>query len=128
MLTNAQVESTRLGHNYIGTEHLFLGLLALDGGTAAQVLRSLGVDREQARGAVELIVRDRGLTGAPGLTSQAKRAIELAVNEVRLTNASGIRSEHLLLGLVAEDEGIAAAVLQSVGVTLQRVRAAIARK
>jgi len=124
VLTLAQEEAQRFNHNYIGTEHLLLGLVREGDGVAAKVLSNLGVELNKVRSAVEFIIGrgDRANTGEIGLTPRAKRVIELAVDEARRLNHSYIGTEHLLLGLVREGEGIAAGVLESLGVNLERVR------
>ncbi len=124
VLTLAQEEAQRFNHNYIGTEHLLLGLVREGDGVAAKVLSNLGVDLNKVRSAVEFIIGrgDRAGTGEIGLTPRAKKVIELAVDEARRLNHSYIGTEHLLLGLVREGEGIAAGVLESLGVNLERVR------
>ena len=124
VLTLAQEEAQRFNHNYIGTEHLLLGLVREGDGVAAKVLSNLGVELNKVRSAVEFIIGrgDRAATGEIGLTPRAKRVIELAVDEARRLNHSYIGTEHLLLGLVREGEGIAAGVLESLGVNLERVR------
>ena len=110
VLTLAQEEAQRFNHNYIGTEHLLLGLVREGDGVAAKVLSNLGVDLNKVRSAVEFIIGrgDRAGTGEIGLTPRAKKVIELAVDEARRLNHSYIGTEHLLLGLVREGEGIAA--------------------
>src|SRR5438132_13153663 len=120
----AQEEAQRLQHNYIGTEHLLLGLLREGEGVAGQVLTHLGVELEHARRAVEGIVgrRDRIAGGEIGLTPRAKKVIELAVAEARRLNHLYIGTEHLLLGLLREGEGIGAGVLESLGVNLEKAR------
>ncbi len=124
VLTLAQEEATRFNHNYIGTEHLLLGLLREGDGVAAKVLASLGVELNRVRSAVEFIIGrgDRMIMGEIGLTPRAKKVIELAVDEARRLGHHYIGTEHLLLGLVREGEGIAAGVLESVGVSLDKVR------
>ena len=124
VLTLAQEEAQRFNHNYIGTEHLLLGLVREGDGVAAKVLSNLGVELNKVRSAVEFIIGrgDRAASGEIGLTPRAKRVIELAVDEARRLNHSYIGTEHLLLGLVREGEGIAAGVLESLGVNLERVR------
>ena len=124
VLTLAQEEAQRFNHNYIGTEHLLLGLVREGDGVAAKVLSNLGVELNKVRSAVEFIIGrgDRSTSGEIGLTPRAKRVIELAVDEARRLNHSYIGTEHLLLGLVREGEGIAAGVLESLGVNLERVR------
>jgi ATP-dependent Clp protease ATP-binding subunit ClpC len=125
VLTLAQEEAQRFNHNYIGTEHLLLGLVREGEGVAAKVLANLGVELSKVRSAVEFIIGrgDRVVTGEIGLTPRAKKVIELAVDEARRLNHHYIGTEHLLLGLVREGEGIAAGVLESLGVNLEKVRA-----
>ncbi len=125
VLTLAQEEAQRFGHNYIGTEHLLLGLVREGDGVAAKVLSNLGVELNKVRSAVEFIIGrgDRKSSGEIGLTPRAKKVIELAVDEARRLGHSYIGTEHVLLGLVREGEGIAAGVLESLGVNLERVRA-----
>jgi ATP-dependent Clp protease ATP-binding subunit ClpC len=129
VLTLAQEEAQRFNHNYIGTEHLLLGLVREGDGVAAKVLSNLGVELSKVRSAVEFIIGrgDRAATGEIGLTPRAKKVIELAVDEARRLSHHYIGTEHLLLGLVREGEGIAASVLESLGVNLERVRAETTR-
>ena len=129
VLTLAQEEAQRFNHNYIGTEHLLLGLVREGEGVAAKVLANLGVELSKVRSAVEFIIGrgDRAVLGEIGLTPRAKKVIELAVDEARRLNHHYIGTEHLLLGLVREGEGIAASVLESLGVNLERVRAETTR-
>ncbi len=124
VLTLAQEEAQRFNHNYIGTEHLLLGLVREGDGVAAKVLSNLGVELNKVRSAVEFIIGrgDKQSSGEIGLTPRAKKVIELAVDEARRLGHSYIGTEHLLLGLVREGEGIAAGVLESLGVNLERVR------
>src|SRR5216117_2401632 len=120
----AQEEAQRFNHNYIGTEHLLLGLVREGDGVAARVLGNMGVQLPKVRSAVEFISgRGEGaVIGEIGLTPRAKRVIELAIDEARRLNHHYIGTEHLLLGLVREGEGIAAGVLESLGVNLEKVR------
>ena len=124
VLTLAQEEATRFNHNYIGTEHLLLGLIREGDGVAAEVLRSLGVELDKVRSQVEFIIGrgDRMILGEIGLTPRSKKVIELAVDEARRLGHHYIGTEHLLLGLVREGEGVAAGVLENMGVNLERVR------
>src|SRR5947209_7771173 len=124
VLQLAQEEAQRFNHNYIGTEHLLLGLVREGEGVAAKVLGNLGVELNKVRSAVEFIIGrgDRTVAGDIGLTPRAKKVIELSVDEARRLNHHYIGTEHLLLGLVREGEGIAAGVLQSLGVNLEKVR------
>src|SRR5205823_2283291 len=127
VLQLAQGEAQRFNHNYIGTEHLLLGLVREGDGVAARVLNNLGIELHKVRSAVEFIIGrgDRMVMGEIGLTPRAKRVIELAVDEARRLNHHYIGTEHLLLGLVREGEGIAAGVLESLGVSLEKVRAQV---
>ncbi len=123
----AQEEAQRLHHNYIGTEHLLLGLLWEGDGVAGNVLTHMGVDLERTRQAVEGIVGrgDHLVSGEIGLTPRAKHVVELAVNEARHLHHHYIGTEHLLLGLLREGEGIGAGVLERFGLSLKEVRANI---
>ncbi len=130
VLSYAQEEAQRFNHNYIGTEHLLLGLIRQQEGEqsiAAVVLARLGVQLDRTRRAVEFIIGrgDRIVLGESGLTPRAKQVIELAFDEARRMSHDYIGSEHLLLGLVREGEGIAAGVLESLGVNLEKVRQAV---
>ena len=129
VLTLAQEEALRLNHNYIGTEHLLLGLVREENGVAVKVLRELGVEPVQIIRAVERTVGrgERPPFGKPTLAPRTKRVIELAVDEARLMGHHYIGTEHLLLGLVREGEGIAVNVLRGLGINLDRVRTQTAR-
>ncbi len=124
VLSLSQEEAQRLQHNYIGTEHLLLGLVHEGEGVAAKVLANLGVELAKVRNAVEIIIGrgDRIVLGEIGLTPRAKKAIELAVDEARRLNHHYIGTEHLLLGIIREGEGIAIGVLESLGVNLEQIR------
>ena len=124
VLSLAQEEAQRFQHNYIGTEHILLGLVREGEGVAAKVLSTMGVELNRVRSAVEFIIGrgDRIVLGEIGLTPRAKKVIELAVDEAQRMNHHYIGTEHLLLGLVREGEGIAAGVLESLGVKLEKVR------
>src|SRR5438552_2238846 len=127
VLSLAQEEAQRFQHNYIGTEHILLGLVRQEDSVAAQVLTNLGIKLSNVRSAVEFIIGrgDRIVMGEIGLTPRAKKVIELAVDEARRLNHDYIGTEHLLLGLVREGEGIAAGVFASQGASLDKVRAQI---
>ncbi len=127
VLQLAQEESQRFNHNYIGTEHLLLGLVREGDGVAARVLKSMGVQLPKVRAAVEFIIgRGQGqVTGDVGLTPRAKAVLELSVEESRRLNHGYIGTEHILLGLLREGEGIGAGVLESLGVNLDRARQAV---
>jgi len=129
VLTIAQEEARQMNHSYIGTEHVLLGLAREEEGVAAKVLTNLGVSLNKVRSAVEFRGSrgERPSTGETGLTPRAKRVIELAIDEARQLGHNYIGTEHLLLGLLREGEGVAAGVLDSLGVTLERARAATAQ-
>ena len=124
VLSLAHEEAQRFQHNYIGTEHLLLGLLREGDGIAAKVLNSLGVELDKAREAIVLIIGqgDRIVLGKIGLTPRTKKVIELAVDEARCLNHDSIGTEHLLLGLLQEGQGIAIGILKRLGVNLEKVR------
>jgi ATP-dependent Clp protease ATP-binding subunit ClpC len=125
----AQEEAKRLNHNYIGTEHILLGLVREEEGVAAKVLVNMGTSLSKMRSAVEYVIDtgEKPNTGAAGLTSRAKRVIELAIDEARQLGHTYIGTEHLLLGLLREGEGVAAGVLDSFSITLDRARAEVTR-
>jgi ATP-dependent Clp protease ATP-binding subunit ClpC len=129
VLTLAQEEAKRLNHNYIGTEHILLGLVREEEGVAAKVLVNMGTSLSKMRSAVEYVIGtgEKPNTGAAGLTSRAKRVIELAIDEARQLGHTYIGTEHLLLGLLREGEGVAAGVLDSFSITLDRARAEVTR-
>jgi len=129
VLTIAQEEARQMNHSYIGTEHILLGLAREEEGVAAKVLNNLGVSLNKVRSAVEFISGrgERPSTGETGLTPRAKRVIELAIDEARQLGHNYIGTEHLLLGLLREGEGVAAGVLESLGVTLEKTRAETAQ-
>ena len=129
VLSLAQEEAQGFNHNYIGTEHILLGLARETDGTGAKVLANLGVELTKARSAVEFIIGkgEKTNAGEIGLTPRAKKVIELAVDEARRLNHQYIGTEHILIGLMREGEGVAAGVLESLGVTLDKVRSETSR-
>ena len=129
VLSLAQEEAQRFNHNYIGTEHILLGLVREADGVAARVLSSLSIELPKVRSAVEFIIGrgERASGGEIGLTPRAKKVIELAVDEARRHSNHYIGTEHLLIGLMREGEGVAAGVLESLGVSLDKVRAGTSR-
>ena len=129
VLSLAQEEAQRFNHNYIGTEHILLGLVRETDGVAAKVLTNLGVELNKVRSAVEFIIgRNESSTSSEiGLTPRAKKVIELAVDEARRSNHNYIGTEHLLIGLMREGDGVAAGVLENLGVDLDKVRAEAGR-
>jgi ATP-dependent Clp protease ATP-binding subunit ClpC len=124
VLTIAQEEARNLNHSYIGTEHILLGLVREEEGVAAKVLTNLGIGLGKVRSAVEFIIGRGEKTGSgeTGLTPRAKKVIELAIDEARQMGHNYIGTEHLLLGLLREGEGVASSVLDSFGITLERAR------
>jgi len=121
----ARDEANRLQHDYIGTEHLLLGIVREGEGIAARVLQKLDLDLEQIQQAIENIVRPSGDTltlGEVPLTPRGKRVLELSIEEARLLGHNYVGTEHLLLGLIREGEGVAARVLLELGVDRKRVR------
>jgi ATP-dependent Clp protease ATP-binding subunit ClpA len=129
VLQLAQEEAQRFNHNYIGTEHFLLGLVREGEGIAAKVLGNLGLELNKVRSAIELVRAQGSQTRRAeiGLTPQAKKVIEFAVDEARRFNHGYIGTEHLLLGLLREGEGVGAGVLKSLGVNLDGARAEITR-
>jgi ATP-dependent Clp protease ATP-binding subunit ClpC len=127
VLTIAQEEARSLNHSYIGTEHILLGLVREEEGVAARVLVNLGIGLGKVRSAVEFIIGrgDKPGSGETGLTPRAKKVIELAIDEARQMGHNYIGTEHLLLGLLREGEGVASSVLDSFGITLERARAEV---
>ena len=126
VLSLAQDEAQRFNHSYIGTEHILLGLVRENEGLAARSLSNLGVELAKVRSAIEFIIGkgERPVSSENiGLTPRAKKVIEVAVDEARRLNHQYIGTEHLLIGLMREGEGVAAGVLESLGVTLDKVRA-----
>ncbi|NLJ87038.1 MAG: ATP-dependent Clp protease ATP-binding subunit [Firmicutes bacterium] len=119
----SQEEARRLGHNVVGTEHILLGLVAEGHGVAARALAELGA-LERVRTEVEKVIgRGEGITiGQIGFTPRAKRVLELAFDEARQLGHSYIGTEHILLGLIREGEGVAAQVLRNLNVDLEKVR------
>lgn len=124
VLSLAQEEAQNFNHNYIGTEHILLGLVRETEGVAAKVLINLGVELSKVRSAVEFIIGkgERTSSGEIGLTPRAKKVIELAVDEAKRLNHQYIGTEHLLIGLLREGEGVASGVLESLGVNLEKGR------
>jgi ATP-dependent Clp protease ATP-binding subunit ClpC len=125
----AQEEARALAHNYIGTEHLLLGLLREEEGIAARTLESLGVTIEEVRAQVARIVGqgDVAETGQIPFTPRAKRVLELALREALSLGHNWIGTEHVLLGLVREGEGVAMQILRDRGVTAEQIRDAVVR-
>jgi len=127
VLQMAREEAARLHHEYVGTEHILLGLIREGEGVAAAVLTNLNVDLDDIQQKIEETVKKGKAAAAPGpdlpYTSRAKKVLELAMTEARELNHSYVGTEHLLLGLLREEKGIAAQVLTDAGVTLEQSRA-----
>ncbi len=125
----AQEEARRLGHNFVGTEQILLGLIGEGTGVAAKVLKSMGVNLKDARIEVEKIIgRGSGFVAVEiPFTPRAKRVLELSLEEARQLGHNYIGTEHLLLGLIREGEGVAARVLENLGVDLGKVRTQVIR-
>ncbi|HXG43719.1 MAG TPA: ATP-dependent Clp protease ATP-binding subunit [Gemmatimonadales bacterium] len=123
----AREEAARLHHEYVGTEHILLGLIREGEGVAAAVLQNLNVDLEEIQRKIEETVKKGKAAAATGpdlpYTSRAKKVLELAMTEARELNHSYVGTEHLLLGLLREEKGIAAQVLTDAGVNLEQSRA-----
>jgi ATP-dependent Clp protease ATP-binding subunit ClpC len=121
----AKQEAQRLNHEYIGTEHILLGLIQEGSGVAASVLKNLGIDLKKIRAEIEKIVKGSPTMVTMGtlpFTPRAKKVLELALEEASQLGHNYIGTEHLLLGLIKENEGIAARVLLNLGVKLEEVR------
>ncbi|WP_102272393.1 ATP-dependent protease ATP-binding subunit ClpC [Cytobacillus massiliigabonensis] len=123
VLALAQEEAIRLGHNNIGTEHILLGLVREGDGIAAKALYALGLGSDKIQNEVEnLIGRGQDTTQTPHYTPRAKKVIELSMDEARKLGHSYVGTEHILLGLIREGEGVAARVLNNLGVSLNKAR------
>jgi ATP-dependent Clp protease ATP-binding subunit ClpC len=129
VLTTAGEEARRLNHQFIGTEHILLGLVAEDGGVAMRVLQELGISAAQVRSAIDSTV-DRGtrpILKQPALSTHTKQVIELAVDEARRLGHHYIGTEHLLLGLVRKGKGVAVDVLRALGAPPEKIRQQVTR-
>jgi ATP-dependent Clp protease ATP-binding subunit ClpC len=125
----AQEEARRLGHNFVGTEQILLGLIGEGTGTAAKVLKSMGINLKDARIEVEKIIgRGSGFVAVEiPFTPRAKRVLELSLEEARQLGHNYIGTEHLLLGLIREGEGVAARVLENLALDLTKIRTQVIR-
>ena len=125
----AQEEARRLGHNFVGTEQILLGLIGEGTGIGPKVLKSMGVNLKDARVEVEKIIgRGSGFVAVEiPFTPRAKRVLELSLEEARQLGHNYIGTEHLLLGLIREGEGVAARVLENLGVDLTKVKSQIVK-
>jgi Clp amino terminal domain, pathogenicity island component len=124
VVVHAQEEARRLNHNYIGTEHILLGLLREGEGIAAKALKSLGISLDAVRQQVEEIIGQgqQAPSGHIPFTPRAKKVLELALRESLQLGHNYIGTEHILLGLIREGDGVAAQVLVRLGADLNRVR------
>ena len=124
VLSYAQEEAQRFEDNYIGTEHILLGLVRETEGVASRVLINLGVELDKIKSSVEFIIerQEKGSSKEIGLTPTSKKVIELAVDEARRLGHHYIGTEHLLTGLMREGDGVAAGVLESLGINLDKLR------
>jgi ATP-dependent Clp protease ATP-binding subunit ClpA len=125
VLALAQDEAIRFNHNYIGTEHILIGLIREEEGVAARALRTLGVELDKARTALGFIIGRGEAATTPSeitLSPRTKKVIEFAIDEARKLGQTRVSTEHLLLGLEREGQGIASGILESLGVTMDKVR------
>jgi len=130
VLAVARKEAERFNHNFVGTEHLLLGLIRLGQGTAVAVLRKVGVDLEIARKEVEKQIGmgpEMKMFGAIPYTPRVKKVLALAANETRALNHTYVGTEHILLGLIREGDGVAPRVLKNLGVDLEKTTEEIHR-
>jgi hypothetical protein len=131
VLALARLEADRFNHNFLGTEHLLLGLVKLGQGTAVNVLRGMGIDLETARKEVERTVGTgsaRNLTGKVPCTPRVKKVLALAAKEAKALSHTYVGTEHILLGLLREGDGIAARVLKNLGVDVEKTRQQILKE
>src|ERR1700720_1546704 len=127
----AKKEAQRLNHNYLGTEHVLLGLLKLGQGVAVNVLRNLNIDFDTVRSEVEKLVGygpEIQVYGDPALTGKVKKVFEYANEEASNLNHNYVGTEHLLLGLLRQTDGVAAQVLENLNVNLKEVRKEILKE
>src|SRR6476619_6664375 len=131
VLALARKEADRFNHNYVGTEHLLLGLIKLGQGVAVNVLQKMGLDLETVRMEVEKQVGtgpDQRVVGNIPYTPRVKKVLALAAKEARALNHTYVGTEHILLGLLREGDGVAARVLCNLGVNIEETRQQILRE
>src|SRR5213595_2032412 len=131
VLQMAREEAARLHHEFVGTEHILLGIIREGEGVAAAVLTNLNVDLEEIQQNIEAIVKKGKAAAAAGpdlpYTSRAKKILEFSMSEAHELNHAYVGTEHLLLGVLREEKGIGAQALRDVGVTLETARAEVLR-
>jgi ATP-dependent Clp protease ATP-binding subunit ClpC len=131
VLALARKEAARLNHNFVGTEHLLLGLIALGKGVAVNVLQLLGLDLETVRLEVEKLVgtgSDPKIGGNIPYTDRVKKVLALAAKEAKGLNHTYVGTEHILLGLLGEGDGVAAQVMKNLGINLEGTRSEILKE
>src|SRR5437667_2903742 len=131
VLALARKEAARFNHNFVGTEHLLLGLIALGQGTAVDVLGKMGLDLDVVRREVEKQVGtgpDQKMVGNIPYTPRVKKVLALAVKEAKALNHTYVGTEHILLGLLREGDGVAARVLKNLDVDIEQTRQAILKE
>ena len=131
VLNLARKEAERFNHNFVGIEHVLLGLIALDQGVAVNVLKKLGLDLVNVRATVEKTVGsgpNQKMIGNVPCTPRVKRALALAVKEAKNLKHTYVGTEHILLGLMREGDGVAARVLKELGVDLEKTRLEILKE
>lgn len=131
VLVLARKEADRFNHNFVGTEHLLLGLIKIDQGVAVNVLRKLGLDLEKVRSEVEKLIGagpDQKMLGHIPYTPRVKTVLSLATQEAKGLNHTYVGTEHILLGLLREGDGVAARVLKNMNVDMERTRQEILKE
>jgi hypothetical protein len=127
----ARKEADRFNHNFVGTEHLLLGLIKLGQGTGVTVLRNMGLDLETVRQEVEMMVGtgpDAGTTGNIPYTPRVKKILALAAKQARELNHGYLGTQHILLGMIIEGDGVAGRVLKNLGVEIEKTRLEILKE
>ena len=131
VLALARKEADRFNHNFVGTEHLLLGLIKLGQGVAVNVLQKMGLDLETVRQEVEKEVRtgsDQKVTGNIPYTPRVKKVLSLAAKEAKALNHTYVGTEHILLGLLREGDGVAAKVLKNLDIDIEQCRQEILKE
>jgi len=131
VLALARTEADRLKHTFVGTEHLLLGLIKLGQGVAVNVIQKMGLDFETVSAEVEKYVgtgQDRKMLGNSPYTPRVKKVLALAAKEAKALNHTYVGTEHILLGLLREGDGVAAKVLQNLGIDIEKCRQEILKE